>query len=154
MKRLVLILHMVLSHLCAAATDTSAVLRGKIICIDPGHGGTALTDAYRVGPTGEREEWVNLRVALLLKHKLENKGATVILTRENDQSVTLAARAEMAVSAKADVFLSIHHNATADSAVNFPILYFHGSASENLAGVAMGKALADSFKKHFYKKTK
>ncbi|MDO8994754.1 MAG: hypothetical protein Q7U83_16925, partial [Daejeonella sp.] len=28
-------------------------LNGKIICIDPGHGGSAATDSYRQGPTGE-----------------------------------------------------------------------------------------------------
>ena len=39
-------------------------LAGRVICIDPGHGGTAESDAYRVGPAGEREEWINLRVAV------------------------------------------------------------------------------------------
>lgn len=49
-------------------------LKRKIICIDPGHGGTAATDSYRVGPGGEREEWINLRVGLLLQKMLEKKG--------------------------------------------------------------------------------
>ena len=44
---------------------------GKKICIDPGHGGTAETDTFRVGLLGEREEWVNLRVALMLKKMLK-----------------------------------------------------------------------------------
>ena len=33
------------------ALDSSPVA-GKTICIDPGHGGTSLTDSYRVGPGG------------------------------------------------------------------------------------------------------
>ena len=33
-------------------------LKYKIICIDPGHGGTANSDSFRIGPTGEREEWI------------------------------------------------------------------------------------------------
>jgi dipeptidyl aminopeptidase/acylaminoacyl peptidase len=127
-------------------------ITGKIICIDPGHGGTASTDSYRAGPTGEREEWINLRVAQLLKKKLENSGATVIMTRTDDQFVPLNERAKIAVDNKADAFISIHHNATADSSVNFPIIYFHGAASENLAGVALGKQVAASFKKYFYQK--
>ncbi|WP_414618177.1 N-acetylmuramoyl-L-alanine amidase family protein [Dyadobacter sp. 32] len=63
------------------AYPASASIRGKVICIDPGHGGTSQTDHYRVGPAGEREEWVNLRVALLLRKILEEKGAKVIMTR-------------------------------------------------------------------------
>ena len=50
-----------------------ADLNGKIISIDPGHGGSAATDSYRQGPTGEREEWIDLRVGLLLKEILEQK---------------------------------------------------------------------------------
>lgn len=117
-------------------------LSGKVICIDPGHGGTALTDSYRVGPTGEREEWVNLRVGLMLQKMLEEKGARVIMTRTEDKVVTLPERAKIALDNKADVFVSIHHNATADSSVNFPIIYFHGNASENVASVDLGKELA------------
>ncbi|MHA4807040.1 prolyl oligopeptidase family serine peptidase [Flavitalea flava] len=128
----------------------SSSLSGKIICIDAGHGGTANTDHYRVGPSGEREEWINLRVALALQKLLEEKGATTILTRLTDVVVPLDARAKLALDGKADAFISIHHNATADSAVNFPIIYFHGSASENLAGVALGKLLALSLEKNFY----
>ena len=133
------------------AFQASASLNGKVICIDPGHGGTALTDHYRVGIGGEREEWVNLRVALLLQKMLEEKGAKVIMTRTSDTIVTLPARAKLAVDNKADIFVSIHHNATADTSVNFPIIYFHGNASENMAGVAFGKLLATSLLKMLYK---
>jgi len=127
-------------------------LTGKIICLDPGHGGTAATDHYRQGPTGEREEWINLRVAQLLKKKLEATGAKVIMTRTTDTFVPLIERAKIAVANKAHVFISIHHNATADTSVNFPIIYFHGAGSENLAGVALGKEVAASLKKYFYQK--
>lgn len=126
-------------------------LKGKVICVDPGHGGTALTDNYRVGRAGEREEWVNLRVGLLLQKKLEAKGATVVMTRTEDKIVTLPERAKLALDNKADLFVSIHHNATADSSVNFPIIYFHGNGSENQASVALGKALASRLLIHMYK---
>lgn len=127
-------------------------LNGKIICIDPGHGGTAKTDSYRQGPTGEREEWINLRVAFSLKQLLEQKGAKVVMTRTEDVFVPLANRANTARESHADLFLSIHHNATADSAVNFPIIYFHGHASENQAGVVLGKAIAKALREQFYRK--
>ena len=126
-------------------------LSGKIICIDPGHGGSAATDSYRQGPTGEREEWIDLRVGLLLKEILEEKGAKVLMTRSADVPFPLAERSKMAVENKADFFISIHHNATADPSVNFPIIYYHGLASENLAGVTFGKLLAKNLKKYMYK---
>ena len=112
------------------------------MCIDPGHGGSAAFDSYRVGPTGEREEWIDLRVALALKEMLEARGARVLMTRIEDVDVPLKDRATLAVTDGADVFLSIHHNATADSSVNFPIIYFHGNASENRASVRLGRLVA------------
>jgi N-acetylmuramoyl-L-alanine amidase len=117
-------------------------LAGRTICIDPGHGGTAETDFFRIGPTGEREEWIDLRVGLILRDLLEARGATVVMTRTEDVPVELADRAAPAVANDADAFLSIHHNATADPGANFPVIYFHGSASENQASVTLGRVLA------------
>ena len=117
-------------------------LAGKCICIDPGHGGTAATDQYRIGLAGEREEWIDMRVALMLRDMLEERGARVIMTRIEDVQVALKGRAILSVDNNADVFLSIHHNATADRSVNFPIIYYHGNASENEASVFLGKCLA------------
>ena len=136
--------------LSANAQKTSP-LSGKVIVIDPGHGGSAATDSYRQGPTGEREEWIDLRVGLLLKNLLEEKGAKVLLTRSEDVTFPLAARSKMAVDNKADFFVSIHHNATADPAVNFPIIYYHGLATENIASVEFSKYLAKNLRKYMYK---
>lgn len=127
---------------CTTTTETvtePSVFSGKVICLDPGHGGTAETDPFRAGPSGEREEWINLRVALLLKDMLEEQGAEVIMTRTEDINLSLGSRADIAIENHADVFLSIHHNATADSSVNFPIIYYHANASENLASVLLAK---------------
>lgn len=124
---------------------------GRVIVIDPGHGGSAATDSYRQGPTGEREEWIDLRVGMLLKGLLEDKGAKVLLTRSEDVSFPLSSRSGMAVDNKADFFVSIHHNATADPSVNFPIIYFHGLASENRASVEFSRHLAKYLRKYMYK---
>lgn len=132
-----------------AATVPAPPLTGKTIVVDAGHGGTAATDPYRQGPGGEREEWINLRVAQELKPLLETGGARVVMTREDDRFVPLDERARIARDNHADLFLSIHHNATADPQVNFPILYFHGNASENLAGVALARALSTQFRDQF-----
>ncbi|MES3019663.1 MAG: N-acetylmuramoyl-L-alanine amidase [Bacteroidota bacterium] len=126
-------------------------LSGKVVVIDPGHGGSAATDSYRQGPTGEREEWIDLRVGILLEGLLEEKGAKVFLTRSEDVTFPLADRSKMAVDNKADFFVSIHHNATADPSVNFPIIYYHGLASENIASVEFSKHLAKNLRKYMYK---
>ncbi|MFC4873327.1 N-acetylmuramoyl-L-alanine amidase family protein [Negadavirga shengliensis] len=123
---------------------------GKIVCIDPGHGGTSETDQYRVGPGGEREEWINLRVALLLRDLLEEAGAKVLMTRTEDVFIPLEERSRLAVDGGADVFISIHHNATADKQVNFPIIYFHGSALENQASVKLGGLVAKELKRRLF----
>ena len=115
----------------------------KTIVLDPGHGGTAETDSYRVGPGGEREEWMNLRVALELEKLLTENGANVLLTRTDDSHIDLADRAKLATENRADLFISIHHNATADTTVNFPIIYFHGYADENRAGVRLAQLTAE-----------
>jgi N-acetylmuramoyl-L-alanine amidase len=130
--------------LLAAGTGpcASPPLAGRVVCIDPGHGGTAGVDTYRVGPGGEREEWIDLRVAKMLREELERRGARVLMTRTEDVAVELPRRAEVAREGHADLFLSVHHNATADPAANAPVVYFHGNASENQAGVALGRAVA------------
>ncbi len=130
--------------------QTTSVLNRKIICIDPGHGGTAETDSFRVGLTGEREEWINLRVALYLQSLLEENGATVVITRDDDVHIPLQERAEIAKNQKSDLFISIHHNATADTTVNFPIIYYHGNASENSAGVNLGKIIANNMRDYLF----
>lgn len=127
-----------------------SVLKGKIICIDPGHGDTAGKDNFRIAPSGEREEWINLRVALMLRDMLEAKGVKVLITRTEDIHVELKDRAMLAVNNKADVFISIHHNATADRSVNFPIVYFHGAASENQAGAMLSRIACVRFRESMF----
>ena len=123
------------------SNSTSNVLSNKLICIDPGHGGTARIDSFRVGIGGEREEWINLRVATILAGMLKEQGAKVIMTRTKDIQVPLEERAKMAVKNNADAFISIHHNGVTDTSVNFPTVYFHACASKNQSGVQLAKFL-------------
>ncbi len=125
-------------------------LAGKKIYVDAGHGGTADSDGFRQGIDGEREEWINLRVALLLGALLEEAGAVVRQSREEDVHVDLAQRAEEAIDFQADLFISIHHNATADTSINFPIIYFHGNAMENGRSVALAKIVGESIRKNLF----
>jgi len=80
------------------------------IVIDPGHGGD---ETGARGAKGTLEKAVTLSVARRLKAALETKlGARVLLTREGDQTVGLDQRAALANNNKAELFLSLHVNAS------------------------------------------
>jgi len=80
------------------------------IVIDPGHGGDE-TGAH--GAKSALEKTITLNVAKRLKAALESKlGARVLLTRDGDETVGLDQRAALANNNKADLFLSLHANAS------------------------------------------
>ncbi len=82
----------------------------RTIVIDPGHGGAE--DGAR-GRDGTLEKNVTLAVARRLKAALEARlGVRAILTRDGDQTVGLDERAAVANNNKADLFLSLHANAS------------------------------------------
>lgn len=81
----------------------------KTIVIDPGHGGE---DTGAIGPRGTKEKDVNLIISKFLKEKLEKDNFIVYLTRENDEFIPLVKRTEFANKKNADLFISIHCNAS------------------------------------------
>lgn len=85
-------------------------LVGRTICVDPGHGGTDTGTLGIDGAGYPEEKDHNLDMALYLKELLLEKGATVIMTRETDITVSLADRCTIANNANAEIFLSIHCN--------------------------------------------
>jgi N-acetylmuramoyl-L-alanine amidase len=87
----------------------------RTIVLDPGHGGG---EAGSKGPGGGLEKDVTLAVARRLKATLESRlGVRVILTRDADETVALDERAAVANNNKADLFLSLHANASVRPAV-------------------------------------
>ncbi len=80
------------------------------IVVDPGHGGW---DSGAVGLTGTHEADIALQLSLRLAKELERQlGAEVLLTRSDDTFVPLKERARYANAVEADLFLSIHANAS------------------------------------------
>jgi peptidoglycan hydrolase-like protein with peptidoglycan-binding domain len=71
--------------------DTDA-LKGKIIILDPGHGGSD----WGASSNGYLEKNLNLDMALKLRDMLENAGATVYMTRTDDRYVSLFYRSAYA----------------------------------------------------------
>jgi N-acetylmuramoyl-L-alanine amidase len=87
----------------------------RTIVIDPGHGGT---EQGARGPSGTLEKHVALAIARQLKAAIEARlGIRVLLTRSGDETVGLDARAAFANNNKADLFISIHANASVRSSV-------------------------------------
>jgi len=125
------------------------VLANKKVAIDPGHGASENTDLFRRGPTAEREEDINLRVAHYLSSFLKILGVNVILTRTANFEVGLAERAQIAVDAKCEVFISIHHNAAYphDANFNYPCIFFHSSNTNASASFSLAESLARQFSK-------
>jgi N-acetylmuramoyl-L-alanine amidase len=82
----------------------------KTIVIDPGHGGD---EHGAKGAKGTLEKAVTLSVARRLKALIESRlGARVLLTRDDDRAVGPDERASLANNNKADLFLSLHVNAS------------------------------------------
>jgi N-acetylmuramoyl-L-alanine amidase len=82
----------------------------QTVVIDPGHGGD---DHGARGPGGIEEKAITLDIARRLRGLLEARmGVRVVLTRDDDRAVPLDARAAVANSSKANLFLSLHVNAT------------------------------------------
>lgn len=80
------------------------------IVIDPGHGGE---DPGAIGPSGLQEKDIVLSVGNKLGSILkEQPGVEVIYTRDSDIFIPLNERTEIANSKKADLFISIHANAS------------------------------------------
>ncbi|RJQ50154.1 MAG: N-acetylmuramoyl-L-alanine amidase [Nitrospiraceae bacterium] len=80
------------------------------IVIDPGHGGD---DPGAIGPNGVQEKDIVLSVGKKLGSILsEQPGVEVVYTRDIDIFIPLNERTEIANSKKADLFISIHANAS------------------------------------------
>ena len=94
----------------------------RIAVIDPGHGGG---DHGSAGASGALEKDITLAIARQLRDAIENRiGLRVILTRERDAAVALDTRAAIANNNAADLFISLHVNASARPAAAGTAVYY------------------------------
>ena len=96
-----------LSALLVAALATAAYARPRVV-LDPGHGGSNMGAQ---GP-GIHEKQLTLELANQVAAHLRDHGIDVVLTRTDDRTMTLRQRVEVADSLPADLFISIHANAS------------------------------------------
>jgi N-acetylmuramoyl-L-alanine amidase len=97
----------------AAAASSGGTDRLIIIALDPGHGGE---DPGAIGPGGTREKDVVLRLAHMLRERINSasvKGNSMraYLTRDADFFVPLGVRVQKARRVQADLFVSLHADA-------------------------------------------
>ena len=90
-----------------AAEAEEEVLSGLVV-LDPGHGGSANGAAYG----GVAEKDLNLAIASQAARLLEEAGLTVVMTRSDDRDIPLYRRSGLANSLGADLFVSVHCNAS------------------------------------------
>lgn len=96
----------------AHAAPRPLVQRPFVVVVDPGHGGT--NDGCKAFDGAGHEKDLTLDLARRLRERLlqELPQAEVLLTRERDETMTLAQRVAFANAHGADVFLSVHANAS------------------------------------------
>lgn len=116
-------------------------LKGVVVCVDPGHQEMTQEETVRLAPnfkkttsttvgmakgmvTNRRESIVVLEIGLLLRNALLEEGATVIMTRETqDTFVGMIERADIPNNAGADFVLRLHCNNRADETVQGIAIY-------------------------------
>jgi N-acetylmuramoyl-L-alanine amidase len=111
------------------------LLPSRRIVIDAGHGGK---DPGAVGPSGLLEKDIVLAMALLLAEEVKSKlGWEVVLTRNDDTFIPLEERTAIANKVGADLFVSLHVNASANTAAHgIETYYLNFSKNEKAAAVA------------------
>ena len=124
-------------------------LKGKLIALDAGHGGS---DVGAIGPTGVTEKGVTLRVALELQKRLVKEGATVLMTRSTDTEVSpkkakasdieeLQARCDVGNDKNADIFISLHMDSFTNSSPSGTTGYYYVNGSK--AGQRLARTLSE-----------
>jgi N-acetylmuramoyl-L-alanine amidase len=123
------------------------------VCIDPGHQAKGDPKGEPIAPgssqkkarvssgtsgvgTKKAEYKVNLEAAMILKGLLEEKGYTVVMTREsNDVSISNAERAQVANDAKADMTVRLHCDSIENSGKCGAVLIVPSKSSKNTSQI-------------------
>lgn len=128
-----------------AVFTTGPSLVGRVVVVDPGHGGA---DPGGQGH-GLTEAEVALDLALRLQGRLAASGVTAVLTRGAAQDPTDAERAGLADEVSADVFVSLHCDGSPGSGQGVACFYWGGhrlggrsAVGERLAGLVQREVLA------------
>ena len=138
-------------------------LHNKIIYVDPGHGGIDPGCVYK----NIYEKNINLDISHALKKVLEKKGAKVFMTRYADYDLSsnnvrarkksdLTNRAKIINKSDANIYISIHLNATTSSTWNGPQVFFDDINPKNkkIANIIQQQLNKDLHNKRSYSEIK
>jgi N-acetylmuramoyl-L-alanine amidase len=107
--------------------------KARIVVLDAGHGGS---EEGAKGPSGLLEKDATLALQKTMQEVLTKHGYRVVPTRSTDATVSLEDRAASANGAKADVFVSLHANASrSPSAHGTEVYYLSLDASDRAAAL-------------------
>ncbi|MEA2645959.1 MAG: N-acetylmuramoyl-L-alanine amidase [Chloroflexota bacterium] len=140
------------SSLPALAAAAEAPPEQYVVAVDAGHGGTPdnshperLFDPGVIGTNGLLEKDLTLDVARRLRALLEADRVKVVMTRDDDDFISIGDRGETANRAHANLFVSIHFNSfTSDTASGSLVLY--PDAESHAFATTMAAALGERLK--------
>lgn len=129
------------STAATSSADTSTLPALGTIVIDPGHGGEAKLGGSSannaISVSGVKEKKLTLDFCLILQDALakeaakKNKQIKVVLTRTSDKNVSIRDRAKVAAQNKANLFLVIHFNGSANPNTRGVETFFRAKANGN-----------------------
>lgn len=106
-------------------------LKGRVIELDPGHGGA---DPGALSSSGAYESTYTYKIASYLKTYLENKGATVVMSRDTSSSADdINERRMNAIKLNPDLYVAIHLDSSQSSSANGASVYYYKNYSGPLA---------------------
>jgi N-acetylmuramoyl-L-alanine amidase CwlD len=111
------------------ASSVTPLLQGYTIVVDAGHGG----DDPGAQSRHANEKSHTLDISRRLRTHLQNRGATVLMTRDGDYKLSLQGRADFANSRRADLFISVHVNASVKKEIGGTQTFYYTSISQGLA---------------------
>ncbi len=110
----------------------------RTITIDPGHGGD---DEGAKGANGAKEKDLTLAIARRVRAALEARlGVRVLLTRDDDRNVALDDRTASANNNKADLFVSLHANASFRKTVSGASIFVAAFDKDDAKSAGLGAA--------------
>lgn len=98
-----------------------------VVIIDPGHGGADEGCARE----GIKEKDINLSIAKLVQGKLEAQGFQVLMVRDDDSYIAKEDRVIYANGSTADIYVSIHQNASEDVSVSGMEVWYEEDGSRD-----------------------
>ncbi|MBB5149073.1 MULTISPECIES: N-acetylmuramoyl-L-alanine amidase [Ureibacillus] len=120
-------------------------VKDRVIIIDAGHGGKDPGAASN----GAVEKEITLKVATVVKNRLEADGAKVIMTRTGDTYPTLEDRVKIALNNYAEVFVSIHVNSASNESAKGTETYYSVAGNVNIEeDETLAKAINDQIVKN------